>query len=283
MLAQSASERFTRGGRLMVDAFAVQKAGVADSLLEVTQAAESHGDHGYWLLDRSALPLRWLSEKLNCQLWVDVLRGREAADRTAPTPVLIEASLDGQPDNRFTRFANEVHGVAAYANAVSFLTSPLKIDALQAALRSRARIELPQKLEVVLRYFDTRTLPLLPTLFTPMQYAAFVKDVTTWHYLDRRGELLCLPPAPLQQAGQLVAQAPWILDDAQEAMLIDDGLTDAAIDHLITQGLGDLLDLSPPEQFDKVDPVVMRARRQGVLEHTQVFEFVVDALNEVNG
>ena len=265
----------------MVGALSVQKPGLADSLLELTQAAELHGEHGYWLLDRSALPSRWLREKLNSSPWVDMLRGREATDRTAPTPVLIDASPDGQAENRFTRFANEVHGVAAYANAVSFLTSPLKMDALQAALRSRARVELPQKLEVVLRYFDTRTLPLLPTLFTPMQYAGFVQDVTTWHYLDRRGELLCLPPGLLQQAGQLVAQ-PWVLDDAQEAMLIDDGLTDAAIDHLITQGLGDLLDLSPPEQFDKVDPVVMRARRQGVLEHTQVFEFVVNALDEAN-
>ena len=63
-------------------------------------------------------------------------------------------------------------------------------------------------------------------------------------------------------------------------MLIDDGLTDAIIDRLLTQQHVALIEASPPEQFEIIDPLVNAARTAGVDDHAEVFAFVVKSLQE---
>ena len=63
-------------------------------------------------------------------------------------------------------------------------------------------------------------------------------------------------------------------------MLIDDGLTDAIIDQLLRQQHEVLIEASPPEQFEIVDPLVQAARSAALDDHAEVFAFVVKALQE---
>lgn len=244
-------------------------------LWKASEAAWEENEFAYWLLDRSALPAKWLSRHAPRQPWIDLLRGNGFTQQEAVTPVLVEAHGDPKA---FFAFAAVVQLDAKYANAVALITTPADMGSLQRILCSRARIELPQKLEVVLRFFDTRTLPVLPAMMTARQYAQFVRSITAWHYLDRYGEVQSLPPPQAPHAGDPAVESRCILSVEQEAMLIDDGMVDAIIDTLLTQGVGDLLTLLPPQQFDQVVPLVDRARQQGKQEHADVFEFVAQAL-----
>ena len=236
----------------------------------------------YWLLDRSALPLgRWLKDWSAGDAAVDLLGGRRSIEPTGVTPVLIHArSLHASPA-RTQRKLEELMSVAAVSNSVGLLRSTLTLEALQVALQARTRVVLPQGLQAVLRYFDTRALPLLPRLLTPAQYAWMLEPVSEWHYLDRWGQLRQLP-APVHSEAKTLQPQPdgLVLDEAQEAMLIDDGLTDAIIDRLLTQQHEALIEASPPEQFEIIDPLVNAARTAGVDDHAEVFALVVKSLQE---
>lgn len=237
------------------------------------------GVHLYWLLDQSALPQSdWLARQIGRAEWIDLLAGKSEDRLNGASPIVVDAA--GQSDVANLRLADQLNGAGRFANAIGLLGSTLPIEELQATLAQRARVDLPGNLEAVLRYFDTRALPLLPRLLSPIQYANFLVGVQSWSYLDRRGAVQSLPPAATESA--MPAQAPIRLafDDAQEAMLINDGLTDAVIDLLLTQQHPAVQELPPPEQFDLIDPLVDAARTGGLREPFEVLAFVGKAFVE---
>jgi Domain of unknown function (DUF4123) len=241
--------------------------------------AAGAGTQLYWLLDQSALPQDgWLRRQIGGADWLDLLSGRSETQLNGASPIIVATPDSDAPIRRHV--ADEIYRVGRFANAISLIETPLSISDLQAALRQRARIELPGNLEAVLRYFDTRTLPLLPRLLTPDQYARFAQGIASWTYLDRKGALQRLPLATLPQVGKANVQQRLQLDEAQEAMLIDDGLTDAVIDLLITQNHPALNDRTPPEQFDAIDPWVQAARGLGLCEPVEALAFVGKTLAE---
>jgi hypothetical protein len=251
------------------------------TLRSLIAQAQSDGTGLYWLLDQSALPQQgWLRRNVGAARWLDLLGGTSEATFNGASPVIVRA-VGATTDTGTTRwFADELYRTARFANAVSLLDSPLPIDELQTTLRDRARIELPGKLEAVLRYFDTRTLPLLPRLLTQIQYAQFTDGIRRWSYLGRHGVVQCLPAAAPPPTVQSPAPSRLVLDETQEAMLIDDALTDTVIDLMLTQRHTTLLDLSPPEQFDVIDPLVCAARAAGLCEPFEALAFAAKALAE---
>jgi hypothetical protein len=242
---------------------------------QLATTARLDGVHGYWLLDQSSLPQgAWLKRLVGHGLWVDVLSGKSETAFNGASPVLVSASgACATP-----QFVKSLYRTARFANSVSLIDSELTLGELQVVLCENARIELPEAFEAVLRYFDTRTLPLLPRLLHPLQYAAFMRASSRWAYLDRWGEPRFMPAAqPLSQE-QASQPGRLVLDEAQETQLIDDGLTDAVIDMLLTQHHPALSELTPPEQFDVVGPLVKNAEAAGLTEPPQAFAFVATAL-----
>ena len=252
-----------------------------DALRSLLAQEQSGGAPWYWLLDQSALPQRgWLRRHVGRAQWLDLLSGKSETAFNGATPVLVRATGTTAGVATTSSFVGELYRVGRFANAVSLLNSALSIDDLQTVLCERSRIDLPGNLEAVLRYFDTRTLPLLPQLLTPSQYSTFTRDIQRWVYLDRWGAVQCLPTATLLRGEPLPAPIRLKLDDVQEAMLIDDGLTDAVIDLMLTQRHTALLDRSPPEQFDTIDPLVRAARSAELTEPFEALAYAATALAE---
>jgi Domain of unknown function (DUF4123) len=231
--------------------------------------------NAYWLLDQSALPpLPWFTEHLRQSNFMSVLQAEVRPALDGATPLLV--AFDTASTQTF-RFAQKLHAVAQFANAVCVLFSALPIAELQRALQTRLRIELPGRLAALLRLFDTRTLPTLPSILSAAQYAALMRGIEAWHFIDRWGALQRMPVA---QGDAAAAVEPLQLSQAQEQALIDDGLADAVIDLLITQRHPALLGKTPPEQFEVVQPLAATAQQLGLGEPPQALAFVVKAVEE---
>ena len=188
------------------------------------------------------------------------------------SPVVFDVS-GAVHDKRLQRGLRTLAEYARFANALSLIDSPLELDALAAALRERAFAQLPERLVVVLRFFDTRTLPLLPRLLTPDQYAGFGSCAAGWYYLDREGCVRTLP----RPAATVPFSGPLTFDDKQERMLIDDGVCDAVIDQLLDMRHPSLRDLNPPQQHALIDRWTTAARRLGIAEIVDVVLFCCTA------
>ena len=266
----------------MNTAAAVEQRHPLSSLIErIVAEREQSGLLTYWLLDRSALPQgRWIKDWLAGDAAVDLLTGERSIEPDGVTPILVDArSLRGS-SVRTHRNVDELVRVAAMSNTVSLLRSTLALEALQVALQARTRVVLPQGLHAVLRYFDTRALPLLPRLLTPAQYAWMMQPVSHWYYLGRWGEVSQMPDPDSALLGTVPqVPIPLELDTAQEEMLLADGMTDAIIDMLLTMRHEALLHASPPQQFERIDPLVQQAGVIGFEDHADVFAFVGQALN----
>ena len=229
----------------------------------------------YWLLDQSALPPPpWLNEHVRPWAFVGVLQGEAQPALDGATPLLVVLDTSS---NRPFRFAQQLHAVAQFANAVCVLRSPLPLTELQRVLLARLRVELPGNLTALLRVFDTRTLAALPGILSAAQYAALMRGIDAWYFVDRWGALQRMP-AP--QRDEPAADEPLQLSQAQEQALIDDGLADAVIDLLITQRHPALLGKTPPEQYALVQPLVAAAQQRGLSEPPQALAFVVKAAEE---
>jgi hypothetical protein len=229
----------------------------------------------YWLLDQSALPAPpWLDAYLEQVAYMGVLQSevRPALDGASPLLVTCDAA-----SARSHRFAKQVYAVARFANGVSVLRSSMPLAMLQQALRTRLHVELVGNVSALLRVFDTRTLPALPEILTAEQYKAFMFGMEAWWFLDRRGTMRRMP-SPTADAP--LASGPLKLDEAQEQALVNDGLTDAVIDMMISQRHPALLDLTPPEQFECMQPLVVRAQQMGFRDPPQALAFVAKAMEE---
>lgn len=229
------------------------------------------------LVDQSGLPnITTLWRLFDGIAWHCVLGERHAQPDTA-SPLLLDVT-PALESARHEVLLDRLYVQGRYANCLSLLAGPLPGPALAQALAARAQARLPQGLRVLLRTFDTRTLPLLPRLLGPTDYGRFMACASAWHFIGRHGELQMLPPAPSGQAAAPAFAPPWEFDARQEQLLIDDGLTDAVIDQLIEQRHPVLTDVNPGQQFDLVHPLVTQATREGIHDHHELLASCGSAL-----
>lgn len=241
----------------------------------------SGNERVYLLADQSGLPqITSIWPQARRKRWLSVL-GMTHEQPDGGTPLLIE--LAGVDSPRVPRALLDLfyrHG--RFANCLSLLCSDLPLAGLAQALKERTEAELPDRLEVVLRHFDTRTLPLLPQLLHPDQYAGFMSCVRSWHYVDRYGEVRALASA-IEAYSSAAFVPPLVLDALQERMLIDDGTIDAVIDQLIEQQHPAMLSASPPQQFDVVCGPAQAAASLGVSDVLDVTLFCCAAIEHGAG
>lgn len=112
-------------------------------------------------------------------------------------------------------------------HALTLMRSPLKLNDLAEALIKRMDAELPDRMRVLLRYFDTRVLVALTHVLQGEQAKAFFGVADLWCWLDRDGVLQRLATAIHPDAAQMTA--PWPLSAVQESQLLDAAEPDAVI------------------------------------------------------
>ncbi len=87
---------------------------------------------------------------------------------------------------------------------------------------------------MLLRWYDTRILPILLGCLTPVQHAAFAAGTLRWDAVDRTGAVVTLvddPAPPAQPEAPRFGARQLTLDDRQYALLVDA----SALDGLLRQ------------------------------------------------
>lgn len=145
-------------------------------------------------------------------------------------PLLIEHTGNLTEESLLNR---ELRNLGEHKPAVSYIVSDTSIDALAKHFRNFHLIRVPEQggREMLLRWYDTRILPIWLQLLNPDQHAAFFSPISEWLYFDRFGDMHELPlPDPLTEG--FPALPPLSLDKGQYDQLLDACEPDAAIAQL---------------------------------------------------
>lgn len=125
--------------------------------------------------------------------------------------------------------------LALSAPAVSWLTSRHPAQAMAEHLRHFHIVGLTEGQSMLLRWYDTRILPVLLACLGPAQAEAFTAGMLRWDYVDRFGQVVALPVAA--HDGGFPAAPPFgepllALSDEQYGMLVDAADLDVLLRHL---------------------------------------------------
>jgi hypothetical protein len=151
-----------------------------------------------------------------------------------------------------------------YACAVSVIDSTLDLAQLATALTARCAVRLPDDMDMVLRFFDTRVMAELIDVLEPTQKGAFFSCATHWLYSGRDGSLELAPTA--EQAGYDSFVTPLTLSLQQQNALIDASEADLLIDLLVNANIEALINLPVPTRHVVISQFLADARAWGLSE-----------------
>lgn len=109
---------------------------------------------------------------------------------------------------------------------ISFLLSRLAIGALNSSLQSRLAVKCEDGTKWQLKFFDTRTLPVLAKALTREQYGQFFCVALEWLFLDRNGELKTLSGVDGRVDDY---RPPLFLSERQAATFTDAAMPDSIL------------------------------------------------------
>jgi hypothetical protein len=115
--------------------------------------------------------------------------------------------------------ATDFHGI-------SFLFSSLDFEQLAQALRERLDVQCEDRSEWQMKFFDTRSLPVLDQVLLDEQRASFFGITKEWWYTDRAGELRRIHGEGVTSDNY---QGPLRLSEQQAKIFIDASLPDSVL------------------------------------------------------
>lgn len=155
--------------------------------------------------------------------------GQAESSLTDIAPLLVEYANDASG----SELSGEIERLGVAKPAVSLLASPLSLQDLALHFRAFHLIKVPEKggREMLLRWYDTRILPVWLDLLTTAQQKAFLAGIHQWQYFDRFGDLRewVFPTIPSEELPSL---PPLRLDQDQYARFLDACEPDVAIAQL---------------------------------------------------
>jgi hypothetical protein len=171
----------------------------------------------YALIDHSGMPGLVNQLTRTSQAWVSLFQGsnQENAITVAPILVALDVQTVGRTGNQALDWIGER---SPYSSSLLLLASPLGMDELARRLTARLDAKLPDNMNVMLRYFDTRIFAELMGVLDDSQKGDFLSPASQWWYVDRRGMLQTVAAA---LAPQDAFVAPLTLNSAQQNALID--------------------------------------------------------------
>lgn len=176
-------------------------------------------------------------------------------------PLLLHWPEDESVNARQMR--RDIRSLASEKPAVSIIESDMAMEELSEHLRKFHLVKLPNGREMLLRWYDTRILPVWVDIMAPSQAQGFFSGVNRWRMYDRYGEEVDLT-IQVKEARELPALSPYAIDEAQYARLIEACGADVLIAHLRDVIPDEIRRLSHRVLYPFVTDHLDAARRQGL-------------------
>jgi hypothetical protein len=208
-----------------------------------------------WALIDPALCPEALGHRTTRQAHTLVVQGVSASDHDAKAVLPFLVPLSDKPADRqrqlktFETWALECH-------AASWFSSNQSVDELAVLLGQRLDVVLSDNQAALLRISDARILPVVHSVLSDVERAAFFSPVLRWWYFDRQEKLQCIMGGDEPTASEW--KTPWRVQLPQESALLLAAEADAVLALLREQA---------PDQLNALP----RAKRHG---------FVVDLMQE---
>ncbi|MEX3693405.1 DUF4123 domain-containing protein [Paraburkholderia sp. BR14263] len=167
---------------------------------------------------------QWLGQNVGNQRLSLIFDAPSDDRRNQYGPYLVHISgTTAQPSSLLTRLAQ---CCADDFRAVSFLFSQLEFNDLVAGLKERLNVICDDRSEWQMKFFDTRSLPVLDCVLSSEQHRSYFCLAKEWWHIDRYGALKnigCTDATVDQYRG------PLQLDDSQTTAFLDAGLPDSIL------------------------------------------------------
>lgn len=191
--------------------------------------------------------------------WLSLLEntGSQDAIKAGPLLLLIDEQQNDALEWLFEQSRNGYF--------LSWMSSRLPFTELRDHLSSLLDVEIEDAGNWVMRYFDTRILPVWYSVLTGEQKAQVSSPIQVWGYIDRYGQA-----QHIKGAGQDAAppSKTFKLIQTQERVLLDAAYPDAILEQLHNNENADLSALAKVQQYAFVAKQIKKAQTQYQIEAT---------------
>jgi hypothetical protein len=206
----------------------------------------SAGLHLYALIDHGGMPGLVKQLTSTGQAWVSLFQRSREEGAITVAPILL--TLESNPENKTkNKTLNWISERSAFSSSLLLLVSPLSLEDLARRLAKRLDAQLPDNMDVMLRYFDTRIFAELMTVLDAQQKAAFLSPAQQWWYVDRRGVLQTIDS---MFTNNDAFNSPLKLTTQQQNTLIENSEPDQIAELLFNNIPNEFEQLPPKNRFD---------------------------------
>ena len=204
-----------------------------EALLSWAEDAKTKGRYAYLLLDgaQNEGSNAWL-ERLGVEYW-SLFDGHPQASMPEIAPLLIPLG-DLQLEVR-EKVCQWALGLGNRAPSLSWLESTQSPKQTACHLRNFHTVSLSDDQTMLMRWYDTRILPVWMACLYPDQLQQFTETLTSMNFLDRFGNVTCLfsteQPSP-PSIGSVTEKPVIELDDRQFGILMNASELDTLLKHL---------------------------------------------------
>lgn len=196
-----------------------------------TDSSASDSRRLYMLVDHAGAPGLVAELRRRAEVpWSSLFEDSKEDGALAVAPILIQFPHTYSTQRELHLLA-WIRRACEFSTSLTILNSTLEHAHLASALKRRLDAQLPDRMPVLLRYFDTRTLEALTQVFSLTQRNSFLGIASCWQWLDRMGRLQRLDV-------QELPADPWPhqfeFDVVQQNALIDAGAADALVEQMQT-------------------------------------------------
>lgn len=231
---------------------------IADAFAKISGVSLDHDL--YALIDHSGMPGLLKALVSAGQAWASLFQGSNEENALSVAPILVALNIESVKTIR-NPLLDWICEQSTYSSSLLLLASPLTLDELARRLTTRLEAKLPDSVNVMLRYFDTRVFAALMNVLDDAQKTEFLSPASQWWYLDRRGALQTIA-APFAPHDTFVS--PLILNTIQQNRLIDASEPDQIAELLQDTVPNEYDELPYQDRFDFIKRFVQAAEGFGI-------------------
>lgn len=226
-------------------------------------------DTAFFMLDKPSKQSAWLDQA------VSIYRDTELAGLSEASPHLIAINLlEKNTQQHFRKILNACNGKPM----VSVIASSLSIDDITNRFKPFLEISAEDEQSFVLRFADTRILPVLDGILCNEQLPEWRQGISHWWCPDRHGNLVSLPKYATQNSSKALTTAHLKLTQSRFNQLIEAGDADAILDAIFDQNPAFLVEKKPSHFYTMIQQLQIPIRTFEINNFTDIVLFCTTAL-----